>query len=155
FPSTVAGNIALIERGTLSFADKVTNAMNAGASAAIIYNNDVGDFIGTLGTSTTKDGRQWVPTVSVSDETGRTLKMQALSGTVGTVVDQISNRDTYSGTSMATPHAAGVIALIWSVDLTMPNTTVQDVLFSTCKDLGNPGYDTNFGYGLVDASAAL
>src|SRR6185436_14824945 len=35
----ISGNIALIQRGTLDFATKVTNAMNQGAVAAVIYNN--------------------------------------------------------------------------------------------------------------------
>ena len=39
FPVEVNGNIALIQRGTLYFSEKVTNAMNAGAIATIIYNN--------------------------------------------------------------------------------------------------------------------
>ncbi|HEY1120526.1 MAG TPA: S8 family serine peptidase, partial [Haloferula sp.] len=39
FPAAVAGNIALIQRGTLTFAQKVTNAMSAGAVAAVIYDN--------------------------------------------------------------------------------------------------------------------
>ena len=39
FPVEVNGNIALIQRGALYFSEKVTNAMNAGAIATIIYNN--------------------------------------------------------------------------------------------------------------------
>jgi bisphosphoglycerate-independent phosphoglycerate mutase (AlkP superfamily) len=56
---------ALIQRGTIDFATKVTNAMNAGATAAIIYNNAAGDFTGTLGAA-----GNWIPAVSVSDTTG-------------------------------------------------------------------------------------
>ena len=49
FPATVRSNIALITRGTLTFSNKVANAMAAGAQAAIIYNNASGNFSGTLG----------------------------------------------------------------------------------------------------------
>ena len=38
-PAAIAGNIALVERGTCGFAVKARNATNAGASAVIIYNN--------------------------------------------------------------------------------------------------------------------
>ena len=59
-PNTVSGNIALIQRGTISFADKVTNAMNAGAIAAVIYNNAAGDFTGTLGSSREFDDQSYI-----------------------------------------------------------------------------------------------
>src|SRR5205823_13506585 len=48
FPAEASNNIALISRGTLYFSEKVSNAMAAGAIAAIIYNNTNGNFSGTL-----------------------------------------------------------------------------------------------------------
>ncbi|MBA2339917.1 MAG: S8 family serine peptidase, partial [Pyrinomonadaceae bacterium] len=153
FPASVAGNIALIQRGTISFADKVTNAMNAGATAAIIYNNAAGDFSGTLGAATTTDGRAWIPGVTVSDTTGATLKGQA--GSSATVTNQASDWDYYDGTSMATPHTTGVLALIWSVNPSFTNTQVESYLFNTCTDLGAAGYDTTYGRGIVNADAAV
>ncbi len=152
-PAGVAGNIALIQRGTISFSSKVTNAMNAGAAAAIIYNNAAGDFSGTLGTATTSDGRAWIPAVTVSDAIGATLKTQV--GSTATVVNQTSDWDHYDGTSMATPHAAGVLALIWSVNPALSNTTIEGYLFNTCTDLGAAGYDTTYGRGIVNADAAV
>jgi subtilisin family serine protease len=148
FPAATGGNIALCQRGEISFADKVTNAMNAGAVAAVIYNNVAGDFFGTLGTA-----GAWIPAVSVSDTTGAALVSQG--GTTGTVVNQASDWDHYDGTSMATPHTTGVLALIWSVDPALSNTSVEDHLFNTCTDLGAAGYDTTFGRGLVNAEAAV
>ncbi|MEJ7576542.1 MAG: S8 family serine peptidase [Pyrinomonadaceae bacterium] len=150
FPAGVSGNIALIQRGTISFADKVTNAMNQGATAAIIYNNVAGDFSGTLGAA-----GNWIPAVTVSQETGNTLKSQAASSTSATVVNQTSDWDYYDGTSMATPHVAGVLALIWSVNPTFTNTAVESYLFNTATDLGAVGYDTTYGRGIVNADAAV
>ena len=148
FPGSVAGNIALIQRGEISFADKVTNAQNAGAAAVILYNNAVGGFKGTL-----QNAGSWIPAVSVSDAVGATLLSQA--GSTGTVVNKTSSWDHYDGTSMATPHVTGVLALIWSVNPALANATVEDCLFTTCQDLGAAGYDTTFGRGLVDAFAGV
>jgi len=60
----------------------------------------------------------------------------------------------YSGTSMATPHVAGVAALIISNGVTGPDN-VRLALESTAKDKGAPGRDPEYGWGLLDAAAAL
>lgn len=49
FAGFPAGNIALISRGACAFAVKATNALAAGASGVVIYNNTTGDLNGTLG----------------------------------------------------------------------------------------------------------
>jgi len=142
----ISGNIALIQRGTLDFATKVTNAMNQGAAAAIIYNNVAGDFAGTLGAA-----GSWIPAVSVSDVTGAALLSQAS----GTVLNKISNWDHYDGTSMATPHAAGVFALVWAANPTMTANAIETTIKNNCDDKGAAGYDTTYGYGRVNADKAL
>jgi serine protease len=147
-PAAVSGNIALIRRGTITFAQKVTNAQAAGAVAAIIYNNQPGDFIGTLGTA-----GSWIPAVSVSGVTGAELVKQL--GNTTTVVNVTSSWGYKDGTSMATPHVSGIAALVWSVNPAMTDEQVEDHLKATAQDLGVAGYDTTFGYGLVDARAAV
>ena len=50
FPAEgMAGQVALVERGELTFSDKVANAAAAGAAAVIVYNNEEGSFRGELG----------------------------------------------------------------------------------------------------------
>ncbi len=62
---------------------------------------------------------------------------------------------TLSGTSMASPHANGVVALIRQAcpDLTVEE--VKQVLYDTAVDLGPEGEDNDFGWGCVDALAAV
>jgi serine protease len=150
-PDSVAGNIAHIRRGTITFAQKVAHAQSKGAIGVIISNNVDGNFLGTL-----NDGTPLV-VVSVSKADGDELQILAESGiTTGTVSVDASLYAYYSGTSMACPHVVGVAALVFAVDgnNTTP-TEVRNILFNSAEDLGQPGRDDIFGYGLVDANAAL
>lgn len=106
FPPAVNGNIALIKRGTLFFSQKVSNAMAAGAQAAIIDNNVSGNFFGTLGSAS-----NWIPAVSISMEDGAALRAALpTTGTVVTMPDPTKIYQYLDGTSMATPHVAGAVA---------------------------------------------
>jgi serine protease len=58
------------------------------------------------------------------------------------------------GTSMSSPHVAGVAALLYSQGITRP-AAIEAALKQFSVDLGAAGRDNDFGYGLVDARAAL
>ncbi len=60
-----------------------------------------------------------------------------------------------SGTSVASPVAAGVVALIWSVNPFLTPDQVESILKGSSDDLGAPGYDTAFGFGRVNAYQAV
>jgi subtilisin len=62
---------------------------------------------------------------------------------------------TMSGTSMACPHVSGVAALVWAANSGYSNSQVRQRLQNTAEDLGASGWDPYYGYGLVDAEAAV
>ncbi len=145
------GKVCLIQRGDITFAEKVLECQSAGGNAAVIYNNADALFSGTLGGTVTD-----IPSVGVSGVDGATLS--GLTGVSATVTVEIGNYAFYDGTSMATPHVAGVAALVWSTDTTCSNDDVRAALTGSALDLLPAGRDNATGFGLVqaaDAAAAL
>jgi len=61
------------------------------------------------------------------------------------------------GTSMAAPHVTGAVALLLSYGLNEDNNTeaVRAILERSCVDLGDPGRDHDYGYGLLQVDRAL
>ena len=60
-----------------------------------------------------------------------------------------------SGTSFSSPITAGVIALMMSANPQLSSTDIENLLFTTAVDLGSSGKDIYYGYGRVDAAAAV
>ncbi|MCP4571624.1 MAG: S8 family serine peptidase [bacterium] len=60
-----------------------------------------------------------------------------------------------SGTSMAGPHVAGVVALMRAANPTASVQTIKQALLDSAVDLGPTGPDMDYGHGLVDAHAAV
>ena len=67
-PGGIHGKIAFIQRGTITFEEKVARVARAGALAAVIYNNEPGGFGGRLANQSN------IPAVSISKESGETIK---------------------------------------------------------------------------------
>ncbi|MDP5136364.1 S8 family serine peptidase [Rheinheimera baltica] len=59
-----------------------------------------------------------------------------------------------SGTSMASPHVAGVAALVWSNHPQCSAAQIRSALNATAEDRGSSGRDTSYGWGIVKAKAA-
>ncbi len=62
---------------------------------------------------------------------------------------------TKSETSMASPHVAGVVALLLQAHPTLTRDEIHAALTSTAVELGDAGYDYVYGHGRIDAVAAL
>jgi subtilisin family serine protease len=111
FPSGVKGNIALMQRGTLNFSDKVTNAKNAGAVGAIISDNIV-EAVDANGWTLGAAG-SWIPAIRVTQDQGKAIAaLVTTSGTLGTLISYPDPSQAYQfldGTSMATPHVTGAV----------------------------------------------
>ena len=60
-----------------------------------------------------------------------------------------------SGTSMASPHVAGVVALMLDANPRATPARVKKCLRSTAVDMMAPGFDIHSGRGMVDAKAAV
>jgi serine protease len=65
-----------------------------------------------------------------------------------------SSYTTLSGTSMATPHVAGVAAIIWDKYPTAAASTIRSKLDASVDDLGAAGRDASFGYGRANLQKA-
>jgi len=59
------------------------------------------------------------------------------------------------GTSLATPVVSGVIGVLMSSNLSLTNSQIEKLLYSSATDLGAAGRDSYYGYGRVNAAAAV
>lgn len=149
----LTGKIALISRGEISFKDKVANVIAKGAVAAVIFNNTTGLIQGTL----TEDGSEAaIPAAMIEQTLGEEAKKLLASGQKIDFSLSIDPSDyaSFQGTSMATPHVAGVAALIRAANKNLTPAQVRDLLKATATPLG-PNTHNEYGAGLVNAEAAV
>jgi len=140
------GLVCVIERGVISFHDKVNNCELSGGVGAVLYNNEPGMLYGTLGDANTTS----IPAVGASQEDGAAL----LAATTIDITIGTSDYGFMSGTSMATPAVSGMAALIWSNHNGCTGTDIRNALKATAEDSGDVGHDDKFGHGIVKAKAA-
>ena len=103
FPTTVSNNIALIQRGEIVPSLKMSNAMAAGACAAIIYNNVGGNYLVDLGYP-----NDWIPAVSLSNADGLALQTNQPATVMNP--DPANIYQFLDGTSTATAQVSGAVA---------------------------------------------
>jgi subtilisin family serine protease len=144
--SGASGNICLIDRGVISFHDKVQNCQNSGGIGAVIINTEAGMLYATLGDTNATS----IPAVGAALEDRTSL----LSANTAEITIGISDYGYMSGTSMATPAVSGMAALVWSNHNGCTGTDIRDALKATAEDNGATGHDDYFGHGIVKAKAA-
>ncbi|WP_341357501.1 S8 family serine peptidase [Rossellomorea sp. y25] len=200
----VAGNIALISRGDISFVDKIKAAAAHGAKAVMIYNNNgeeghIPHFLG--------EGVDFIPTFSLTKAEGEALKesiqegetfsfsdRQAITtegdrladfssrgpsrmnydikpeivapgvGVLSTVPSYINDKEngTYdyayarlSGTSMASPHVAGMAALLLQSNQDLEPADVKSIFMNTADPMNGDYSVYEVGAGRVDPYEAI
>lgn len=85
---------------------------------------------------------------------GRNIAQMTL---IGIHKDKIGIPHSYEGTSMAVPHVSATAALVIASGILGPDPSpaaIEHRLEATARDLGQPGYDTDYGWGLINAAAA-
>lgn len=60
-----------------------------------------------------------------------------------------------SGTSMSAPYVSGLAAILWGIPGYGRANTVSGVIRNTARDLGDPGWDVEYGYGIIQMDTAL
>lgn len=168
YPADMTGKIALIERGGIdpavdktvdpnqgfTFLAKSKYAKNAGAAGAVVYSIPGRVFVQPGFTFTTGEGEaaSVVPLALISEADG--AKLKAMTGAITVAYTNklaSSTFDLLDGTSMATPHATAVAALVWASTPSAKATDVENAMEQAAKDLGDKGRDVTFGFGLVSA----
>ena len=151
-PSDASGKICVIERGVIPPGEKARNAKEAGAVAVIIYNNDDRRTdIALLGLAT--DGEYAFPlTIAMTFANAQKL----LNGDRGAATESYRYRvyGSMTGTSMAAPHVAGVVALLLALAPGSSFAQIESTIQRTAQDIDVKGWDEKTSWGVIDALAA-
>lgn len=83
------------------------------------------------------------------------LSLKANGTNCGTNLQVGTDYCRFAGTSMSSPHVAGLAALIREKHPEFTNEQVRQVIRVSADDIADPGFDINSGYGRINASAAL
>jgi hypothetical protein len=124
----IAGNIALVDRGTCAFTIKVKNAQNAGATSVIVADNVAGPVAGMAGS----DPTIVIPSLRVTLATGNSIKGELASGVNATlhIVGGNVPEDSYRW--------------LMGEDATAFGSAIRDMWEPTCK--ADPGKVTDAEY---------
>lgn len=147
------GKVALLARGEITFLEKVLNSQKAGAIAVVVYNNEPGIVRGGM----QSPDPITVPVFIIEQSVGLAMKAELDASRKVSVMMKmdVSNFSSFDGTSMASPHAAGVVALIKSTNKKLTPAQVRNLLKKTAKAPAGDNSKNEYGAGLVDAGSAV
>lgn len=150
----LSGKIALVENGGYYYpSEKLGFALSANAAGMVVANDVEGLETGAV----TEDGTTMaIPIVMVEKTVGQKWKDLLINGqTLQIKIDTVStNFAAYSGTSMATPHVTGVVALMKAARKNLSPAQVLSILKEISTVTG-PNDKNQYGSGLVDAQKAV
>ncbi len=137
-----------------------TNTINAGSSicgaAAMWCVSAAGTDIwsaqfGTNAVYTNGTGTNFAGHEIVYNSAGQPIGFKELA--TGEIITNAFK--TLTGTSMAAPHVTGALTLLFERYPYLEGTFIRDILLTTARDLGAPGVDEVYGWGLVDLQKAI
>ncbi len=144
FPVFAAGN----EKGLAGKAsiENPASLLDAFAVGAVDSNKIIGNF--------SKRGP------SVFDPTATVIKPEVVApGKFVYTTNKAGGYSNWTGTSIAAPHVAGVVALMKSVNKNLSNTQIRRILIETATPLTDADFNSTpnmaYGYGLVNAYKAV
>lgn len=157
------------------FEEAITFAQLAGSSVVAAAGNDgvnavmyPAAYAGVIGVSATNPNSELAVYSNYGDEIdvtapGGDVRFDLdgdgfVDGVLSLAWDVFNNHPYFQflqGTSMAAPHVSAVAALMKSVNPDLDPASVTFLLRSSARDIGIPGPDTFYGWGMVDAAAAV
>ncbi len=135
FPAFAAGNSGP-DAGSIGSPGDYADSFASGATDS---NDNIASFSGRGPSSLTSETK---PDISAPGYSIRSTWNDGLYNTI-------------SGTSMASPHTAGCVALVRAANSSLTVSQIEAILTSTATDLGDTGPDDNFGYGRLNCYAAV
>jgi hypothetical protein len=156
-PGTFTGKVALIQRGSCNFSEKINNAAAAGASMVVIWNNQPAPI------SMDTTGQANIPAFSISENNGIALRNFIASNPTATI-NYLAALDSQfgfiSGTSMSSPHIAGAAVLVRQARPEWSPSEVKSAMQMTAVKAGfqengtSPWNWDDVGSGRVDLNSA-
>lgn len=168
-PSVVGEPVSLVPRAAFDDGGSSDLVVVFAAGNEFQDVDNPADIAASLPTITVSATNQWdeFETRTAQDgefDWGRNFgpEINVVAPGVGIITTDIAGRQgytpedyVYNGTSSATPHVAGVAALILSLRPGLSPTQVRNIIQDSALDLGDPGHDPYYGHGRLDAEAAL